>query len=56
MCLSLWEQNLDADDIRLAIASRLNHHYAQMPSREVGTLPFDPHLTCVVVVDHKRLR
>ncbi|TYZ67180.1 hypothetical protein PybrP1_001674 [[Pythium] brassicae (nom. inval.)] len=26
---------VDADDIRLAIASRLNHHYAQLPSREL---------------------
>ncbi|KAG7401984.1 Transcription initiation factor TFIID subunit 9B [Phytophthora boehmeriae] len=29
------KQTIDADDVRLAIASRLNHHYAQVPSREL---------------------
>ncbi|KAF4146398.1 Transcription initiation factor IID 31kD subunit [Phytophthora infestans] len=29
------KQTIDADDIRLAISSRLNHHYAQVPPREL---------------------
>ncbi|TMW68369.1 hypothetical protein Poli38472_005837 [Pythium oligandrum] len=29
------KQAVDADDVRLAIASRLNHHYANVPSREL---------------------
>ncbi|RLN58912.1 hypothetical protein BBJ29_000195 [Phytophthora kernoviae] len=29
------KQTIDTDDVRLAIASRLNHHYAQVPSREL---------------------
>ncbi|KAI9907518.1 hypothetical protein PsorP6_003502 [Peronosclerospora sorghi] len=29
------KQTLDPDDIRLAIASRLNYHYAQVPPREL---------------------
>uniref|UniRef100_M4BAG5 Transcription initiation factor TFIID subunit 9 n=1 Tax=Hyaloperonospora arabidopsidis (strain Emoy2) TaxID=559515 RepID=M4BAG5_HYAAE len=29
------KQTIDPDDIRLAIASRLNHHYAQVPPREL---------------------
>ncbi|KAF1793243.1 Histone-fold [Phytophthora cactorum] len=28
-------QSIDPDDIRLAISSRLNHHYAQVPPREL---------------------
>ncbi|KUF89477.1 hypothetical protein AM588_10005047 [Phytophthora nicotianae] len=28
------KQTIDPDDIRLAISSRLNHHYAQVPPRE----------------------
>lgn len=29
------QQSIDADDVRLAISSRLNHHYAAAPSREL---------------------
>ncbi|CAH0520588.1 unnamed protein product [Peronospora belbahrii] len=29
------KQMIDPDDIRLAIASRMNHHYAQVPSRDL---------------------
>ncbi|KUF84307.1 Transcription initiation factor TFIID subunit 9 [Phytophthora nicotianae] len=29
------KQTIDPDDIRLAISSRLNHHYAQVPPREL---------------------
>ncbi|KAG3120704.1 hypothetical protein PI124_g1415 [Phytophthora idaei] len=29
------KQSIDPDDIRLAISSRLNHHYAQVPPREL---------------------
>ncbi|OWZ12248.1 TBP-associated factor [Phytophthora megakarya] len=29
------KQTLDPDDVRLAISSRLNHHYAQVPPREL---------------------
>uniref|UniRef100_A0AAV1UW21 Transcription initiation factor TFIID subunit 9 n=1 Tax=Peronospora matthiolae TaxID=2874970 RepID=A0AAV1UW21_9STRA len=29
------KKTIDPDDIRLAIASRLNHHYAQVPPREL---------------------
>ncbi|RLN48138.1 hypothetical protein BBJ28_00001783 [Nothophytophthora sp. Chile5] len=33
----LQEFTIDPDDVRLAIASRMNHYYAQVPSREVGS-------------------
>ncbi|DAZ95645.1 TPA: hypothetical protein N0F65_002274 [Lagenidium giganteum] len=29
------KKDIDADDVRLAIASRLNHHYAHVPPREL---------------------
>ncbi|POM58968.1 TBP-associated factor [Phytophthora palmivora] len=29
------KQTIDPDDVRLAISSRLNHHYAQVPPREL---------------------
>ncbi|KAF0694413.1 Aste57867_14710 [Aphanomyces stellatus] len=44
------KSSIDADDIRLAAMSRLNHNYAQMPSRELmmelaekrNTIPLPP--------------
>ncbi|KAE9008800.1 hypothetical protein PR003_g17850 [Phytophthora rubi] len=29
------KQTIDQDDVRLAVSSRLNHHYAQVPPRDV---------------------
>ncbi|CAI5746101.1 unnamed protein product [Peronospora destructor] len=37
------KQTIDPDDIRLAIASRLNHHYAQVPPRDLMMELADKH-------------
>lgn len=39
---------IDPDDIRLAVESRLNHHHAQVPSREVLQ-------SCRLIVEYYRL-